>query len=125
MNVVDSSGWLEYFSSGPNMNFFAPAIEDTANLVVPSISIYEVFKRILQQRNESDALQAIVYMQDGSVIDLNTTIALAAAKISVLFQIPMADSIILATTRAYYAILWTQDSHLKDFSDVQYKEKPK
>ena len=64
------------------MNFFAPAIEDTANLVVPSISIYEVFKRILQQRSESDALQAIVYMQDGSVIDLNTTIALAAAKIS-------------------------------------------
>lgn len=125
MNVVDSSGWLEYFAVGPNNDFFAPAIEDTAKLVVPSISIYEVFKRILQQRGENDALQAVAYMLQGTVIDLTTTDALDAARISARHQLPMADSIILATAQAYNAILWTQDAHLKDFANVQYKEKPK
>ncbi|CAN5776653.1 hypothetical protein BH10CHL1_BH10CHL1_34920 [soil metagenome] len=125
MNVVDSSGWLEYFSMSPNSDFFAPAIEDTGNLVVPSISIYEVFKRTLLERGESDALQAIAYMLQGFVIDLDTGSALEAARISTLHQLPMADSIILATARAHNAILWTQDAHLKNFSNVQYKEKSK
>jgi len=125
MNVVDSSGWLEYFAGAPNMSFFAPAIESTADLIVPSITLYEVFKRVLQQRGENDALQAIVFMQQGAVVDLDATLALDAAKVSVAHQLPMADSIILVSTRAYNAILWTQDSHLKDFPDVRYKEKPK
>ena len=125
MNVVDSSGWLEYFSVGPNIDFFAPAIEDIDKLVMSSISIYEVFKRILQQRGESDALQAVAYRLQGSIIDLNTTCALEAARISALHQLPMADSIILATAPAHHATLWTQDGHLKDFADVQYREKLK
>ncbi|MFN8491163.1 MAG: type II toxin-antitoxin system VapC family toxin [Caldilineaceae bacterium] len=125
MNVVDSSGWLEYFAVGPNSDFFAPAIEDPTQLIVPSISIYEVFKRILQQRGEGDALQAVAYMLQGTVIDLNPTNALEAARISALYQLPMADSIILTTAQAHNALLWTQDAHLKNFANVQYREKLK
>ena len=69
MNVVDSSGWLEYFADGSNADFFAPAIEDVSELTVPTISLYEVFKRVLQQRDESDALEAIAVMQQGRVVD--------------------------------------------------------
>ncbi|HIE48093.1 TPA: type II toxin-antitoxin system VapC family toxin [Candidatus Bipolaricaulota bacterium] len=123
MNVVDSSGWLEYFADGPNADFFAPAIESVSGLVVPSISIYEVFKRVLQQRDESDALQAIAVMKQGLVVDLDATIALSAAKISVGLRLPMADSVMLATARAYNATLWTQDADFKDIEGVQYVEK--
>src|SRR5919109_4055519 len=97
MNVVDSSGWLEYFADGPNADFFAPAIENASELVVPSLSMYEVFKRVLQQRGEDDALQAVGAMAQGLVVDLNMEIAINAAKISVERRLPMADSIILAT----------------------------
>jgi len=123
MNVVDSSGWLEYFADGLNADFFAPAIESVSELVVPSISIYEVFKRVLQQRDESDAIQAIAVMQQGLVVDLDTTIALNAAKISVELRLPMADSVMLATARAYNATLWTQDTDFKGIDSVQYIEK--
>ena len=123
MNVVDSSGWLEYFADGPNADFFAPAVENLAELVVPSISIYEVFKRVLQQRDESDALQAAAVMQQGMVVDLDRAIALSAAKLSVELRLPMADSVMLATARAHNATLWTQDADFKDIEGVQYIEK--
>jgi predicted nucleic acid-binding protein len=123
MNVVDSSGWLEYFADGPNADFFAAAVENIAELVVPSISIYEVFKRVLQQRDEGDALQAAAVMQQGMVVDLNTTLALSAAKLSVELRLPMADSVMLATARANKAILWTQDADFKNIEGVQYIEK--
>jgi toxin FitB len=123
MNVVDSSGWLEFFADGPNAIFFAPSITDLEQLIVPAISIYEVFKRVLQQRNETDAFQAVGLMAQGQVIDLNQTLALSAAKLSVELKLPMADSIILATARAYQAILWTQDADFKDVAGVQYIEK--
>lgn len=123
MNVVDSSGWLEYFADGPNADFFAPAVENLAELVVPSISIYEVFKRVLQQRDESDALQAAAVMQQGMVVDLDRAIALSAAKLSVELRLPMADSVMLATARAHDATLWTQDADSKDIEGVQYIEK--
>jgi predicted nucleic acid-binding protein len=125
MNVVDSSGWLEYFADGPNADFFAPAVEKVAELVVPSISIYEVFKRVLQQRDESDALQAVAVMQQGMVVDLDTAIALNAAKLSVELKLPMADSVMLATARAHDATLWTQDADFRDVESVQYVEKVK
>ena len=120
MNVVDSSGWLEYLADGPNADFFAEAVEKTAQLVVPSISIYEVFKRVLAQRDETVALDAIALMAQGQVVELSQTLALDAAKISHLSKIPMADSIILATARAYGATLWTQDVDLDGFADVRY-----
>jgi len=94
-----------------------------SELVVPSISIYEVFKRVLQQRDESDAIQAIAVMQQGLVVDLDTTIALNAAKISVRLGLPMADSVMLATARAYNATLWTQDADFEGIDSVQYIEK--
>jgi predicted nucleic acid-binding protein len=125
MNVVDSSGWLEFFADGPNATFFEPSITDVEHLIVPAISIYEVFKRILQQRNETDALQAVGQMAQGQVIDLNQTLALGAAKLSVDLKLPMADSMILATAHAYHATLWTQDADFKDIDGVQYIESTK
>ncbi len=81
MNLVDSSGWLEYFSDDKNSDFFAPAIENTPDLIVSTINLLEVFKKILQQRDETDALQAISLMQQGTVVDIDSTISLNAAKI--------------------------------------------
>lgn len=122
MNVVDSCGWLEYLANGPNADFFAPAIENLAELVVPSISVYEVFKRVLQQRSEGAALSVAATMQQGTVVDLDATLALRAAQISVEFRLPMADSVILATARAYNATLWTQDADLEGLDGVEYIE---
>ena len=123
MNVVDSSGWLEYFADGPNADFFAPAIENTGDLVVPSISIYEVFKRVLQQREESSALQAVAVMQQGFLVDMDTHLALNAAKLSIEHDLPMADSIILATAQSHDATLWTQDSDFAEIDGVKYVDK--
>lgn len=120
MNVVDSSGWLEYFADGPNATFFAAAAEDVSQLIVPSISIYEVFKRVLQQRGEADALRAIAVMIQGAVVDLDAGLALDAARMSVERGLPMADSIMLATAQAYDATLWTQDAHFEGLDGVQY-----
>jgi predicted nucleic acid-binding protein len=123
MNVVDSSGWLEFFADGPNADFFAPAIENVPELVVPSLSMYEVFKRVLQQRGEDEALQAVAVMAQGRVVDLNMTLAMNAARISVDLRLPLADSIILATAHTYHAILWTQDADFRGLEGVQYIER--
>jgi predicted nucleic acid-binding protein len=118
MNVVDSSAWLEYLANGPNASFFAKAIEDTQQLVVPTLSLFEVFKRVLEQRSEGDALQAVAVMRQGMVVDLDTPIALQAAKLSAEHRLPMVDSLILATARYYDATLWTQDADFKDLLGV-------
>jgi predicted nucleic acid-binding protein len=123
MNVVDSSAWLEYFANGPNASVFAKAIETINDLIVPSLTLYEVFKRVLQQRNETAALQAVAVMQQGRVVDLDADIALRAARISVDHQLPMADSVILATARAFGATLWTQDADFQAMPGVEYRER--
>jgi predicted nucleic acid-binding protein len=120
MNVVDSSGWLEYLADGPNADFFVKSITSTSDLVVPTLSLYEVFKRVLQQRGENDALQAVALMQQGMIVELTTPLTLSAARISLTEKIPMADSIILATARAYGAILWSQDSDFEKIAEVKY-----
>jgi predicted nucleic acid-binding protein len=120
MNVIDSSGWLEYFADTPNAEFFAPAIEDTSELIVPSISVYEVFKKVLQERGEGDALQAVAIMTQGKVVELDTTLALDAARLSVELKLPMADSMVLAAARMYGATLWTQDADFEGLEGVQY-----
>jgi len=125
MNVIDSSGWLEYFADGPNASFFSRPLQKTNDLIVPTITVYEVFKSVLRQRSESDALQAIALMQQGSVVDLTTGISISAAKISLEQHLPMADSIILATARTYRATIWTQDSDFKSVDGVQYITKKK
>jgi predicted nucleic acid-binding protein len=120
MNVVDSSAWLEYLADGPGADHFAAPLEDTDNLIVPTICIYEVFKAVLQQRDEDAALETAALMKQGTTINLTDDLALQAAKISLEYKIPMADSIILATARAHEAVLWTQDQDFKDLKDVNY-----
>lgn len=123
MNVVDSSGWLEYFADDENADFFAPAIENASELIVPVISIYEVFKRVLEQRGEKDALQVVAIMTQSQVIELNVRIALESARLSFEKKLPMADSIILTMARLHSATLWTQDRDFAAMEGVQYIEK--
>jgi len=120
VNLVDSSGWLEYFADAPNADFFAVPIEDVNNLIVPTLCISEVFKRVYQQRGENSALQAVALMNQGQMIDLDVSIALNAAKLGLDFKLPLADSIILATARAKNAVIWTQDSDFKGMENVKY-----
>ena len=120
MNIVDSSGWLEYFADGPNASFFCRPLQKTAELIVPVVTIYEVFKAVLRQRNESEALQSVALMQQGSVADLTSSISILAARMSIDHRLPMADSIILATAEVFKATIWTQDSDFKKIDGVQY-----
>jgi predicted nucleic acid-binding protein len=123
MNVVDSSAWLEYFADGPNAGFFAKPIEQIHTLIVPTLCLFEVFKRVTQQRSESDALRAVAVMHQATVVDLDATLAVKAARISIEHRIPMADSVILATARAYDATLWTQDDDFKNLTKVRYRKR--
>ena len=125
MNVVDSSGWLEYFADGPNASRFASAIEDVGQIIVPSICVLEVFKRVLQQRGEQEALQAVALMRQAAVEDLTIEIALNAARIGVALKIPLADSVVLATARKHQAVLWTQDADFDGVDGVRYFAKKK
>lgn len=120
MNVVDSSGWLEFLADGPNASAFASPLETRNSLIVPSITIYEVFKVICRQRGEDAALQAVALMQQGDVVDLSPSLAMVAAKLSLELSLPMADSIILATARLHGATLWTQDRHFCTVPEVRY-----
>ncbi len=123
MNIVDSSGWLEYLAGESNKDFFAPVIQDTERLVVPTICMYEVFKRFLGQRDEEEALEAIGFMSLGNVVQLTREIAIDAAQVSIAMKLAMADSVILATARAYDATLWTQDKDFNGIEGVKYVEK--
>ncbi len=123
LNVVDSSGWLEYLADGKNAHTFAEIISLSDDLIVPTISIYEVFKRARLQFEEKRAFQVVVQMQQGHVVDLDVRTALNAAQLSIDHKLPMADSIILATARTHNAILWTQDAHFKGLDNVQFIEK--
>ena len=115
-NVVDSSGWLEYLADSKSAAFFAPAIEDTAHLLVPVITVYEVCKKVLRERGENEALQVASLMQSGQVIDLDSALALDAAR----YALPLADSLIYAIALRHGATLWTQDEHFKDLPGVKY-----
>jgi predicted nucleic acid-binding protein len=120
MNVVDSSAWLEYLADGPNASIYAKPIEETRSLIVPTLSLFEVFKRVSQQRSEDEALRAIAVMEQGQVIDLDRATALEAARLSTLHGIAMADSVMLATAQRRRAILWTQDSDFDGLPGVKY-----
>lgn len=120
MNVVDSSAWLEFFADGPNAKEFAIPLADRTALIVPTITVYEVFKVVCRQRGEADALQAAALMQQGKMVELSPSLAMLAARTSLELALPMADSIILATARLHEAILWTQDEHFRDLPGVQF-----
>ena len=120
MNIVDSSGWLAYFADEPNSKHFLIPLKDSASLVVPTITIYEVFKVVLRESSENEALQAVAAMQKGTVVDLTTNLAIAASKLSLKRRLPTADSIILATSEVFNAKIWTQDSDFKNISGAKY-----
>lgn len=119
VNVVDSSAWLEYFADGPNAKHFAAAIEDTASLRVPSISVLEVFKKVSQQRDDAAALQCVAVMQQSQVVDLDAALAIRAAAVGKRLRLPLADSIIYATAQSVGAIVWTQDADFEGLAGVR------
>jgi predicted nucleic acid-binding protein len=123
MNIVDSSGWLEFFSGGPNSKHFAFPLLDPSSLIVPVITIYEVFKVVLREAGENEALQSIAAMQKGKIIDLTIALAMSASKLGIQHNLPMADSIILATANAYQCTIWTQDSHFENIPKVKFFSK--
>jgi predicted nucleic acid-binding protein len=125
MNVVDSSAWLEYFADGPNAKYFSSAIEKTDQLLVPSICLLEVFKKILIEKGETAAIEKVAHMHQGTIIDLDSSVALNAAKLGFVLGLPLADSVVLAIARAHNAILWTQDGDFEGMENVRYVAKSK
>ena len=123
MNVVDSCGWLEYFADAHNAEHYAAPVEDTDNLLVPSICVYEVFCRLLQQRGRSDALEAVAAMRQATIVPLTDTLAMEAATLGCELKLPMANSVVLSTARAFNATLWTQDAHFSSVPGVNYFER--
>lgn len=120
MNIIDSSAWLAYFAGDKNAEIFAEAIEDINQLIVPSITLTEVFKNIARQRNENIALEIVAQMQQGKVVPLDSDLAISAASYGLKLKLPLADSIIYATAMKYKAIIWTQDSDFESLDSVQY-----
>ena len=120
MNIVDSSGWLEYLTDGLHADTFSEALLDVDSLIVPTISLYEVFKVVLREHGEDEAIQAIALMQQGLCVDLTADNALFAAKLSLEHALPMADSIIYTTAQLYEAIVWTLDEDFEGLAGVRY-----
>jgi len=123
LNLVDSSGWLEYFIDGKNAKFFAKPIEDTENLLVSAINLYEVYKKVLKEKNESAAKQVTALMMQGKVANIDASLSLKAAELSYNLNMPMADSLIYVTAQNYSAILWTQDYDFKNLGGVKFIKK--
>lgn len=123
MNVVDSSAWLEYFADGPNAGHFAAVIEAPDALLVPSITLLEVFKRISQQRDEATALQYVAVMQQSVVVELDAALALRAAMLGRQHKLPLADSVVYATAQAGEALVWTQDADFEGLPGVKFWRK--
>lgn len=125
MNLVDTSGWIEYFFERPNATFFSEAIENTDELLVSVICIYEVFKKILLTADETRALQVIAQMKQGHIVALTDDLCMKASKISIQHTLPMADSLIYATAQSLDAVVWTQDEHFRDLAGVKYTKAPR
>jgi predicted nucleic acid-binding protein len=122
-NVVDSSGWLEYFTAGANADLFAPLIEDSENLLVPVVCLYEVFKKIAGGRDTTTAQVMISDMLNGTVLPVDESVALSAAELALELKLSMADSLILASARSHSALLWTQDAHFAGLEGVEFIRK--
>lgn len=120
MNIVDSSGWLEYFADTRNARHFAGSIETVDKLVVPVITIYEVFKKVLGEKSEEAALEIAAHMRLGRVVNIDAELSLMAAKFSLDHGLPMADALIYATANRHHCTIWTQDEHFKGLDRVRY-----
>jgi toxin FitB len=125
VNIVDSSCWLEYLAGSKIGDLVSSAVEDMESLIVPSITLYEVFKKLLVEKDEDSALLAVAHMKQGTVVDLDSDLSIYSAKIGRDKKLPLADSIIYATAMKYDCLLWTQDKHFKDLESVRYFEKEK
>lgn len=123
MIIIDTSGWLEYFTGGPNSNLFSTAIKNNPKIIIPTIILYELWKKISREKGEDKAIELVAQLKRYDIISLDESLFISAAKISNEHRIPMADSIIYATAKKYNATLWTQDSDFKDFDNVKYIEK--
>lgn len=123
MNVVDTSGWLEYFEGGENSRIFAEPIKKTEELLVPVICIYEISKVILRESNEDNLMQALAAIQKAKIVELSSSISIAAAKVSLKYKLPMADSIIYATAMRFGATVWTQDADFQNLPNIKYLPK--
>jgi len=120
MNVVDSSAWMAWFADDRHADSFADPIRDLDHLLVPSITLTEVFKSVFRQRDERSALLVVSHMKYGRVISLDDSLAIDAAAYGLKFKLPLADSIIYATARRYDAAVWTQDADFKGLKNVHY-----
>jgi len=125
VNVVDSSAWLSFFAGDGNSAVFAKAIEAIDELVVPSITLTEVFKCIVRQRDEDVALEAVAHMEQGKVVVFDSALAVDSAVYGLKYKLPLADSIIYATARKFDAVIWTQDVDFKGLPEVNYLPKAK
>ncbi|TVQ49988.1 MAG: type II toxin-antitoxin system VapC family toxin [Gammaproteobacteria bacterium] len=123
MNLVDSSGWIEYLVGGAGASFFSEPIESPQTLLVPTLSLFEVYRHLLRNLGRDDALRVIAAMRRGSVVELDDRVALDAAELSVATRLAMADSIMLATARAHGALFWTQDADFDGLEGVRLRRK--
>lgn len=120
LHLVDSCGWLEYVAgSAQGKKYFQP-INDTENLIVPTICLYEVLKRVMTQQGDEEALRVIAHMQQGKIVDFDSRLSIEAAQLRKAKHLPMADSIILATALALSATIWTQDGHFRGMKSVMF-----
>jgi predicted nucleic acid-binding protein len=124
VNVVDSSGWIEYLVEGPNATFFEGPLRDAENLLVPSVSILEVYRYVLRERGREDALAVAASMRHGRVLELDESLAIEAAEIGITHGLPLANSIIYASALAHEATLWTQDADFEGLEAVEYRPRP-
>lgn len=125
MNVVDSSGWIEYFANEPGAEFFAPALENIGELLVPRICLVEVARFFYREKGLRPALLALSQMEEGKVIEIDTPLMVSAAQLAKDHRLPLADSLVLATARAHGAVVWTQDSDFEGLEGVRYTPKIK
>jgi predicted nucleic acid-binding protein len=118
MILIDSSGWIEFFSEGPRVLKYSSYLKDLSNIVTPTIVVYEVYKKIKKDRTEEEALLAVSLMKKTSLIPLEESIALLAADLSLKYTLPMADAMVYATALEKNAELITSDAHFKDLEKV-------
>jgi len=123
VNVVDSSGWIEFFVGGPNATFFERSLHAVDELLVPSITILEVYRYVLRKRGRDEALAVAAAMRQGRVIDLTEGLAIEAAEVGASYGLPLADSIIYASALAHDATLWTQDVDFEGLDQVEYRSR--
>jgi predicted nucleic acid-binding protein len=123
MILVDSSGWIDFFTDGGNAAKYGSYLEKLSEVVTPTIVLYEVYKLVKRERTEEEALLAAAQIQKTRIVPLSDSLALAAADVSLEFRLAMADSIVYATARAEDAELVTSDSDLRNLPGVTFLPK--